>query len=111
VFRANFHLAEVVSVKFATHQWLCAVLCDISKQAVNLSVHQGGVCPVPGLHKCWTQKPASLKSEYHAIMNKYPEAASVVQQVYKMLSDNENLARCTLAKVGKAQSRPLLEIA
>jgi hypothetical protein len=35
-------------------------------------------------------------------MNKYPEAASVVQQVYEMLSDIEILAKCTPAKVGKS---------
>jgi hypothetical protein len=33
-------------------------------------------------------------------MSKYPEAASVLQQLYKVLSDIENLAGCTLAKVG-----------
>jgi hypothetical protein len=32
----------------------------------------------------------------------YTEAASVVQQVYKVLSHNENLAGCTLAKVGES---------
>jgi hypothetical protein len=55
--------------------------------------------PVSGFQKCWAQKLASLKSECLAIMNKYPEAASVVQQVYKVLSDIEILAGCTPAKV------------
>jgi hypothetical protein len=32
-------------------------------------------------------------------MSKYPEAASVVQQVYKVLGDTECLARCTLTTV------------
>jgi hypothetical protein len=32
-------------------------------------------------------------------MNKYPEAACVVHQVYKVFSDVENLAGCTLGKV------------
>jgi hypothetical protein len=58
--------------------------------------------PVVGFWKYWTQKLASLKSECHAIMGKYPKAASVVQQVYEVLSDIENLARCTLAKVGES---------
>jgi hypothetical protein len=40
-----------------------------------------------------------LKYEFHDIMNKYPEAASVVQ-VYKVLSDTETLAKCTPARVG-----------
>jgi hypothetical protein len=54
---------------------------------------------VPGFRKYRTQKLASLKSECHAIMKKYPEAISVVQQVYTVFSDNENLAGCTPAKV------------
>jgi hypothetical protein len=33
--------------------------------------------PVPGFWMYWTQKLSSMKSEYHAIMNKYPEAASI----------------------------------
>jgi hypothetical protein len=37
--------------------------------------------PVPGFLKYWTQKLALLKSECHAIVDKYPEAASVVQQI------------------------------
>jgi hypothetical protein len=32
-------------------------------------------------------------------MDKYPEATSVVQQVYEVLSDMENLIGCILAKV------------
>jgi hypothetical protein len=35
-------------------------------------------------------------------MNKYSEAASVVQQVYKVPSDIEILAKCTPAKVGES---------
>jgi hypothetical protein len=58
--------------------------------------------PVLGFRKYWSQKLASLKSECHVIANKYTEAASVVQQVYKVLSDIENLARCTLAEVGES---------
>jgi hypothetical protein len=34
-------------------------------------------------------------------MNKYPEAASVVQQVHKVCNDIENLAGCTPDKVGE----------
>jgi hypothetical protein len=37
--------------------------------------------PVPGIRKYWTNKVASMKSEWHTIMSKYPEAAFVVQQV------------------------------
>jgi hypothetical protein len=38
----------------------------------------------------------------HAITNKYPEAASVVQEIYKLLGDDVNLAGCTPAKVGES---------
>jgi hypothetical protein len=41
-------------------------------------------------------------------MNKYPEAASVVLQAYKVLSDIENLAGCTPAKVGESSEWTLL---
>jgi hypothetical protein len=42
---------------------------------------------------------ASLKFECHAIINKNPGAASVVQQVHTVLSDIENLAGCTPYKM------------
>jgi hypothetical protein len=48
--------------------------------------------PEPGFRKYWRQELSSLKSECHAITNKYPEAASVVQEVHKVLSDIEILA-------------------
>jgi hypothetical protein len=54
--------------------------------------------PVPEFWKYWRQKLTLLKSQCHAITNKYPEAASVVQ-VHKVLGDIEILARCTLATV------------
>jgi hypothetical protein len=57
---------------------------------------------VLGFRKYWRQKLALLKSECHAITKKYPEAASVVQQVYKAISDTEILAGCTGAKVGES---------
>jgi hypothetical protein len=45
VFTANAHLAEVVSVKFAARPQVCAVLCETSKQAANLSAHTDGGRP------------------------------------------------------------------
>jgi hypothetical protein len=57
------------------------------------------VFTVQAFRKYWTQKLAALKSECHAIAEKYSEAASVVQQVYTVLSDTENSAGCTPAKV------------
>jgi hypothetical protein len=53
--------------------------------------------PVLGFRKYWRQKLAFLKSECHVITKKYPEAASVVQQVYKVVS-----AGCTPAEVGES---------
>jgi hypothetical protein len=67
--------------------------------------------PVPRFLKYWAQKLASLKSECHVIMSKYPEAAFVVQQVYKVLGNNEYLeylAGCTLANLGESLSESLL---
>jgi hypothetical protein len=58
--------------------------------------------PVSGFRKSWAQKLASPKSECHAITNTYPEAASVVQQVYRVVGDIENLAGKALAKVGES---------
>jgi hypothetical protein len=55
--------------------------------------------PITGLRRYWTQKLASVKSEFHAVTNKYQEAASVVQQVYKVLKDTKNFARWSLAKM------------
>jgi hypothetical protein len=57
--------------------------------------------PNTGILKYLTQTLASLKSESHANMKKYTDAASVVQQLYRVLSKIENLARCTPAKVGE----------
>jgi hypothetical protein len=55
----------------------------------------------PGFRKYWGEKLSSLKYQCHDITNKYPEAASVVQQGYKVLSDIEILAKCTTSKVGE----------
>jgi hypothetical protein len=57
--------------------------------------------PEPGFRKYWRQEISWLKSECHATTNRYPEAASVVQQVHKMISDIENLGKCTPARVGE----------
>jgi hypothetical protein len=73
-----------------------------TKSTVKLSVEQDGRLPVLGFRKYWTQKLALLKYECHTIMNKYPEAASIVQQVCKVLSDIESLAGCTPPEVGES---------
>jgi hypothetical protein len=56
---------------------------------------------VPGFQKHCTQNPDWLKTECHAVTKKYQEIAFVVQQVYKVLTDIDNLAGCTQAKVGE----------
>jgi hypothetical protein len=56
----------------------------------------------PGFRKYWREKLSSLKFQDHDITNKYPEAASVVQQVYKVLRDIEILAKRTPAKMGES---------
>jgi hypothetical protein len=72
VFTVNSHLTKVVSVKFASQLRLCAVLCETTKQMVNLNVHQDGGRPNAGiLEKYWRQKLTSLKTQCHAITNKY----------------------------------------
>jgi hypothetical protein len=57
--------------------------------------------PIQRFQKYWAQKLASLKSESHAITNKYSEAASVVQQVYKVPNDTENFAECALGEISE----------
>jgi hypothetical protein len=69
---------------------------------VNLSVEQDGELPVLEFRKYWTQKLALLKYECHTIMNKYPETASIVQQVRKVLSGIGNLAGCTPLEEGES---------
>jgi hypothetical protein len=57
---------------------------------------------VPGFPKYWTKFLASLNPQCHVITNKYPEAVSVVQQVYKVLNEIEIIAGCAPAKVGES---------
>jgi hypothetical protein len=58
--------------------------------------------PEPEFWKYWRQELSSLKTESHAITNNYLEAASVVQQVHKVISGIEILAKCTPARVGES---------
>jgi hypothetical protein len=58
--------------------------------------------PKPGFQKYWRQALSLLKSESHARTNKYPEAVSVVQQVHKVISDTDILAKCTPARMGES---------
>jgi hypothetical protein len=58
--------------------------------------------PVPEFRKYWTPRLASLNSQCHAITNRCPEVGTVVQQVYKVLSDIVILAWCTQVEVGES---------
>jgi hypothetical protein len=58
--------------------------------------------PESGFRKYWRHELSSLISECHARTNKYPEAASVLQQVHKVFSDIEILARSRPARVGES---------
>jgi hypothetical protein len=58
--------------------------------AVNLSVHQDGERLSTGILELLDTE-VSITEICHAIMKKYPDATSVVQQVYKVFSDIENL--------------------
>jgi hypothetical protein len=100
--RGQSRLAEVMSGKFASRPRVCAVLCETSKEAVNLSVHQDCGRRSTEFRKYRIEKLASLKSECHAITNTVPEAAPVVQQVYEVLRDIAILAGCTPTKAGES---------
>jgi hypothetical protein len=63
--------------------------------------------PVLGFRKYWTQKLASLKSESDGTTNKHTEAAALVQQVYKVLSDTDPFPMHTGYSAGML-SGPLL---
>jgi hypothetical protein len=58
--------------------------------------------PVPEFRKYRRQNLALLKSESHAIRNKYSEETAVVRQVYEVLSYVEILTGCTPVEVGES---------
>jgi hypothetical protein len=61
---------------------------------VYFRVHQDGSRPNTGIPEILTEKQASVKSEYPAIGNEYPERASVVQQVCRVVGDTEDFTGC-----------------
>jgi hypothetical protein len=88
-------------VEFAAQPRLCAVLYKTTKQAVNLSVHEDGGRPRTGISEILETEAIITEISMPWHNEKYPEVASVVQEVHKVPSDIENLAGCTPAKVGK----------
>jgi hypothetical protein len=55
--------------------------------------------PVLGFWKYWAQELTSLKPGCHIIMNKHPEEAPLMQLAYEVLSDTDNFATSTSAKM------------
>jgi hypothetical protein len=62
--------------------------------------------PMPSVPLCYKQDQLELKNKCPVIMNKYPEAASVVQQGYEVLTVSviENLPDAHRLMYGKALS-------
>jgi hypothetical protein len=58
--------------------------------------------PVPGFKKFWADKLSTLKSEYPALVNKYPDSDALIKQVYKVLCDIEDFAVYTPPLVGES---------
>jgi hypothetical protein len=58
--------------------------------------------PVPGFQKFWADKQSTLKSEYPALVNKYPDSDALIKQVYKVLRNIEDLAGYTPPVVGES---------
>jgi hypothetical protein len=52
------------------------------------------------LKKFWPNKESTLKSEYPALVNKYPDSDALIKQVHRVLCDTEYLARYTPPSVG-----------
>jgi hypothetical protein len=52
----------------------------------------------------WLHQYNSLRTEYKAIVGKYPESEDVMQQVYDVLGDIVSLAGCTPSHVGESEA-------
>jgi hypothetical protein len=57
MFTANSQLVEVVSAKFTAQPRVCAVLCETSKQAVNLCLNQDDGRPSTGIAEILDTQP------------------------------------------------------
>jgi hypothetical protein len=95
VFTTNSLLAKVVSVKFAARLQVCAVLCETSKIAANISVHQDGGRPSTRIPE--SSIAENWKSCHHKRM---PRKSLCSATSYKLLTDIDKFAGCTQAKVG-----------
>jgi hypothetical protein len=55
--------------------------------------------PVLGFQKFWTEKQATLKSDFPFSVSKFSDEDSLMKQVYKILGDNEDFAGHTTSMV------------
>jgi hypothetical protein len=58
--------------------------------------------PVPAYQQFWTEKRSTLKTAYSEIVDKHPDAAASMNQLYKVLCEIEDLASFTPAPVGES---------
>jgi hypothetical protein len=57
--------------------------------------------PVPVYQQFWADKRSSLPEEHQNLVKMYPDAASPIKLLFKVLCDIEDLAGCKPASVGK----------
>jgi hypothetical protein len=55
--------------------------------------------------KKWHCELESLRSEYHDIIKKHPDAGEEIKQLCKVLEDTVSLVGCTPANVGESAAR------
>jgi hypothetical protein len=59
--------------------------------------------PAPTYQQFWMDKRTLLTNESKGLVNKYPDAASSVHQLLKVLCDIENLASNTPVSVNESE--------
>jgi hypothetical protein len=97
-----------VGRKFAARPRLWVGLCETTNKRWKWVYSKMAYVPEPGFRKYWRRALSSLRSKSHDITNKYPEAASVVQQVHKVIIDNEIVAKCIPARVGESSHKGMV---
>jgi hypothetical protein len=70
-------------------------VCETTKQGVNMSVQQDGGRPRTGISEILETGTIIIEISMPRHNEQAPEAASVVQQVYEVLSDTAILVRYT----------------
>jgi hypothetical protein len=59
--------------------------------------------PVSGYQSFWTNTRSALKSEYHSLIGRFPEAAAQLKKLFNVLGDIEGVAAYTPASVGNSE--------